>query len=317
MKNLFNQKGDRYSNYVIFQDEAGCGKTDFYYHGFLFVRNESNIGTEILNNLIEIKQEENRRMRDISFKEIDNKAADNPQGRKTNIVLKWMDISRQAFFNNHIKFYCFGVNKSNLSNFWSDYDKGVYLKSFEIGLKSAIGWFGAEKNIGPINITHFIYEKGPHNIDREDKVKWMNYEFAQDEFQNNKLPNQNKVLGLFSDEKHSNKRISNFLQLTDILLGICKYSFIKNPGEGREQCIDRSFGGVVKDFTYNEKIYHTNHNYYKKLGIGFFPKNSGLTEDEFLQQDLEYFKKSRDSFYNFRKTGDVKLGEEKQIKLNI
>ncbi|MDP3013312.1 MAG: hypothetical protein Q8M92_03655, partial [Candidatus Subteraquimicrobiales bacterium] len=165
MKGLFGLEIDQTSKYVLFHDESDCRKSNFLYHGFLFVRNQN--GREILDKIKEIKNKQNKEKREIHFNEL-NQHSKSSNGAKAKIALEWINFSKEWLEKDKIKFYCFGVNKNNLNNFWAnsdDYDKNIYLRFFEIGMKAAIRWFGLDK------ITHIFLDKGKHDKDRQKRIR--------------------------------------------------------------------------------------------------------------------------------------------------
>ena len=307
MKDLFGLEIDHASKCVLFHDESDCKKSNFLYHGFLFVRNKS--GREVLDKVKEIKKVHNKEKREIHFHEL-NQHSQSPNGVKTKVALEWINFSREWLEKGGIKFYCFGVNKDNLKNFWTNpnnYEKNVYLRFFEIGLKSAIRWFGLDK------ITHAFLDNGRHDEDRQKRIHWLNFDFL-----NSKLSheiNTENVKLLSSDENESESEFSNFLQLSDVLLGVVRSSFVElgNNQKGQKECVE-NFIDIIERFNDEEKAYNNRSRYYKKFCIGFFPTSNNLTKDEFLSNKLEYLLK-RGDFYCDRKTYKQQLVDSKNLRL--
>jgi len=311
MIDLFENAQNDYKNFTVFQDEAGCEKeSEFFYHGFLFVDNE--FGKQILNKLIEVKINYNERYKDISFKEI--KYIDN----RAKIVLEWLYLVRDWLISGKIRFYALGINKNNLGNFWNNdwnFKKNIYLKFFEIGLKSSIGWFKNDKSLKkPLKISHLLYEFGNYNDERRDKIIWLEFTSLWG------ILDTQKAIPLFSNEKREIKKnkdfseYSNLIQLTDVLLGVCKYSFVRiNPKHnGRQKCID-SFIDVIEKFNNEKSAYNWRQNeFYKKYCFNFFPRNK-INMNNFLSKDFVYLIKN--TFYCDRKTFRYQQGEKMQKKL--
>lgn len=171
IQNLFKEEVDQTSKYTLFHDESDCEKSCFLYHGFLFVQNKTE--REVLDKLKDIKKSHNREEREIHFHEL-NQHSKSPHGAKTKVALDWLKSSKKFLEEGKIKFYSFGVNKNNLNNFWTnpdDYEKNVYLRFFEIGLKSAIRWFDSDK------ITHTFLDNGRHDAERQKRICWLNFDF--------------------------------------------------------------------------------------------------------------------------------------------
>lgn len=298
------EKDSNNDMYTIFQDEAECKKTNFFYHGFLFVKNGAD--RKILEELKRIKIDNKREDRDISFKEISNEAAKTPEGKKTRIVCEWLSLARKYLKKGDLRFYLFGVDKDNLKNFWEKwgYEKSIYLRFLEIGLKSSIRWFTAKE---PMKVSHAYFEKGDYNDERKEKAKWLSYEFKKEKFPE-KFPDLKNIDVIPSDEVESGDDFSNFLQLTDVLLGVCKYSFrkISSSNPGREQCVD-NYSDIVEKFNKKKQSYYGP--FYKKFCMTFFPSPSNLTKEEFLEGGIEKQRKAG-SFYTNRKTYNERAAEE-------
>lgn len=291
MIDLFGEITTSFDEYTLFQDEADCKDSNFFYHGFLFVKNES--GAKILNEILEAKGP-NSKDSEITFKEI------RKDDYRVRIAVEWLKLADKWLRQGDIRFYVLGVNKNNLKNFWDNswrYDKNIYLRFFEIGLNGAIGWFKNDQTLKKqFKVTHIFYDYGNYNDERKDKIAWLS-----------KLSGHKHVEPVDSDPKRQQKanpklyETSNFIQLTDILLGVTKYSFIKTNPEhkGKQKCID-SFIEIIE--RYNAKsAYNLNSHYYKRYSINFFPTKSDITKDEFLSKDWDSIRK-RGGFYNARKT---------------
>jgi len=315
VKNLFGKEQPKFRKYTVFQDEAGCRKSNFFYHGFLFVRNKT--GRKILNEIIEIKEKNNRRWRDISFKDITGVTADTEEGKKTNIVRSWLNLARNEIQKGNLKFYLFGANKDNLKNFWEkwSYEKSIYLRYFELGLKSSVRWFGKDKReIKTLMVSHLYYDRGDYEDERKEKASWLSYEFSKINLPE-VLPNPRNISPLDSDEKCSNNELSNLIQLADVLLGVCKYSFIKIAKShiGKQQCVS-DFLDIVQRFNNKKNAYRISSKYFKNFCLNFFPTKSDLTKEEFLEKELTYFQ-SAGEFYCDRPTWQEQLAKEKYLKL--
>lgn len=309
IKDLFGYKTDIVSRFTLFQDESDCEKSNFLYHGFLFVRNRN--GRKILNELMNVKKKYNREKREIHFNEL-NQHSKSPYGVKTRIALGWLNLTRKNLENDTIKFYCFGINKNNVKNFWinpNSYEKNIYLRFFEIGLKSAIIWF----NLNKINFTYL--DSGRYDEGRKQRIRWLNLDFFKKRLSN--VINTRNLELLSSDEKESKSEFSNFLQLVDILTGVTRSSFVKlgENQKGQKECMD-DFIDVIERFNNSKTAYRKGSRYWKKFCIQFFPTLSNLTKDEFLSNSIEDLLK-RGNFYCDRLTYKQQLRENKKLKLNF
>ena len=105
---------------------------------------------------------------------------------------------------------------------------------------------------------------------------------------------------LDSDSRISGLPISNFIQLVDVLCGVCRTSFVKIPSNrsGQQECVD-NFIDVVEQFNCSKKAYKTNSPYYKKFAMQFFPTESDLTFQEFTSRG---FVPRKSNFYCDRPT---------------
>lgn len=305
MKDLFGLEINQASEYLLFHDESYCKKSSFLYHGFLFVQNETS--EEVLDNLKNIKKKHNKENREIHFNEL-NQHSKSPNGIKTKVALEWLNSSREYLEKNKIKFYCLGVDKNNLKNFWTnpnDYDKNVYLRFFEIGSKSSIRWFNVDK------ITHTFLDNGRHDKDRQERIHWLNLDFFKSHLSHEIDPNNIKPLS--SNENESKSEISIFLQLTDVLLGIVRSSFVELSGsqKGQKECVV-NFIDIVERFNNKKKAYNNRSKYYKKFCIQFFPTPNNLTKEAFLSNSIENILK-RGNFYCDRLTHKQQLVNKQNL----
>lgn len=307
MKDLFGNETEKSTGFTLFHDESDCKKSNFLYHGFLFIQNKT--GREVLDKIKEIKNNHGREKREIHFNEL-NQHSQSPNGAKTKVAKDWLNNSQDFLEKSKVLFYCFGADKNNLKNFWdnpNDYEKNVYLRFFEIGLKSAIRWFNLDK------ITHTFLDNGRHDEDRQKRISWLNFDFL-----NSKLSHEIKAENtrlLSSDENESGSEFSNFLQLADVLLGVTRASFIELSisQKGQKECVE-DFTDIIERFNNRERAYNNRGRYYKKFCMGFFPTCNNLTKEEFLNNSLENFLK-RGGFYCDRETFQQKIIKEKQRKL--
>lgn len=305
MRGLFGDIVEKNTNFTIFQDEAECKVSNFFYHGFLFVRNEYR--RSILNKIIQAKTDKSRDS-EITFKKVKKNDYLVP------IVKKWLSFADEWLKDGKIRFYVLGVNKNNLKNFWDNswsFEKNIYLRFFEIGLNSAIGWFSNDSRLGkPLRVTHVYYEYGNYNDERKNKIKWLKG-----------LPNNIKAEPVFSNPKKQKKEndilyeMSHLIQFTDVLLGVTKYSFIElnNNHSGRKECVDQ-FIEVIERFNNKKLAYRKGSRYYKRYALQFFPTVTDLTKEEFLSKDINYIQKCG-KFYCNRLTQRQKITQQKQLKL--
>lgn len=307
MNDLFGLEIYQTSKCVLFHDESDCRKSNFLYHGFLFVGNKN--GREVLDKVKEIKKNHNKEKREIHFSEL-NQHSKSPNGTKTKIALEWINFTKEWLEKDKIRFYCFGGGKNNLKNFWTnpnDYEKNVYLKFFEIGLKSAIRWFNLDK------ITHTFLDNGRHDKDRQKRIHWLNFGFLDSKLSHEIKAENTKALS--SDEDESESEFSNFLQLADVLLGVTRASFVESSTnqKGQKECV-KSFIDIIERFNNKKSAYNKQSRYYKKFCLGFFPTPNNLTKDEFLSNEIENLLK-RGNFYCDRKTYRQQLADSKNLKL--
>lgn len=307
MKDLFGNEVDGNIEFTLFHDESDCRKSNFLYHGFLFIKNQNGRG--VLDKIKEIKKDHNKEKREIHFSEL-NQHSKSPNGAKTKIALEWLDNVKEWLEKDNIKFYCFVVNKNNLKNFWTnpnDYEKNIYLRFFEIGMKAAIRWFNLNR------ITYTFLDNGKHDKDRQKRIHWLNFDFFNSKLSHEIDPNNIKPLS--SDDNKSKSEFSNFIQLSDVLLGTIRLSFCKlgDNQKGQKECVE-SFIDVVERFNDRNKAYNNRSRYWKKFCFQFFPTQNSLTKEEFLSDDVEKIIK-RGNFYCDRETFQQKIIEEKQGKL--
>jgi len=314
MQDLFGEQQEDYKNFTVFQDESGCKKSNYFYHGFLFIDNEH--GRDILDELIDIKKKKNKRWTEIHFHDIQNSL-----GYKTEIALEWLNLVKIWLVERKIKFYFFGINKHNMGNFWKNdwhFDKNIYLKSFGIGFDSAMEWFKKDERLSkPLNISHLLYEYGPYGDERKAKINWLNIDFSKDAL------NCRLVNPIFSDEKRqlrikkSFAEFSNLIQLTDLLVGVCRCSFIKiNPDyKGRQACV-KNFIDVIERFNNKNIAYNNSSKFYKSFCLGFFPGHK-INQADFFGKTKTYLIKAKDNFYCDRETYQQFVLKKSQIRLNL
>ncbi len=302
MEDLFGNISSEYDNFTLFQDEAGCKDSNFFYHGYLLVDNK--FGRKILDDISEVKGK-NSKDSEITFKEI------RKNDYRVKIATRWLELADEWLKNGKIRFYVLGVNKNNLKNFWDNswrFEKNVYLRFFEIGLNSLLEWFKNDQSLDrQIQVTHIFYEHGNYNDERKNKMRWLE-----------NLPSYKNSEPVHSNpKKQQNEKLyemSNLIQFTDILLGVTKYSFIEINEKyvGRQECIDK-FIDIIERFN-NKKAYNTNSHYYKRYALQFFPTKSDITKKEFLSNDIESIRK-RGGFYFNRPTYRQQLGQKQNLKL--
>lgn len=308
MEDLFGSEIDQTSKYVLFHDESDCKKTNFLYHGFLFIRNKN--GREILEKIKEIKNSHIKEKKEIHFERL-NQHSGSPYGAKTKVALEWLDNTKGWLGKGSVLFYCFGVDKNNLKNFWTkpnSYEKNVYLRFFEMGMKAAIRWFNLD------NITHTFLDSGKYDKDRQKRVCWLNSNFFNSRLSHEVSPKNTRPLD--SDENKSNSEFSNFIQLCDVLLGVVRSSFceLSDNQKGQKECVD-NFIDVIERFNNKRKAYNNHSRYWKKFCIQFFPSSNNLTKKEFLSGDIDTIIKKGKLFYCDRKTYRGKIAEKSQTKL--
>lgn len=291
---LFDTNLKSNSEFVLFHDESSCDISKFLYHGYLFVNKFSL--KEILSELIEIKKLDERDKREIHFHEL-NQHSNSLNGKKTKVALDWIRNSRMYLEKGKIKFYCFGVDKNNVKNFWTNentFEKNIYLRFFSIGLKSSIRWFRINK------ISHTYLDNGRFDEERKKGIYWLNKNFFKSNF-SNEIEIKN-IAVISSNEEESGSEYSNLIQLTDILLGVVRSSFIELgvSQKGQSQLVFE-YSDIIERFNKQESAYNVNGEYYKKYCYQFFPSNSSLTKNEFLNLSIENVLK-RGGFYHERDT---------------
>jgi hypothetical protein len=305
MNDLFGNTIKINTNFTIFQDEAGCKDSNFFYHGFLLVDNY--YGCDILDKIIEAKTDKSKDS-DITFKEV------RKNDYRVPIVKKWLSLADEWLRSGKIRFYVLGIDKKNLKNFWDNswsFEKNLYLRFFEIGINSAVGWFRNDSKLNSLlKITHVYYEYGNYNDERKNKIRWLKslsgYSRAEPVYSN---PRRQK------DVNKKLYKMSQLIQFTDILLGVTKYSFIElnKNYTGRKQCVDQ-FIEVIERFNNQKSAYRANSSYYKRYALQFFPTATDLTKEEFLSNNIENIQK-RGRFYCDRLTYRQKTIQQSQFKL--
>jgi hypothetical protein len=303
MEDLFGDITSDYDNFTLFQDEAGC-ESNFFYHGYLLVDNR--FGRRILDDILSAKGEKSK-YSDITFKEIKK------DDYRVRIVTKWLELVDEWLKSGKIRFFVLGVDKNNLKNLWDNswsFEKNIYLRFFEIGLNSLIGWFKNDPGLcKPIQISHIFYEHGNYDDERKNKIEWLeslqSCEIYEPVYSNPKIQ-------LLKDKRLC--EMSNLIQLTDVLLGITTHSFVKinDRHVGKQKCVE-AFIDVVERFN-NKRAYNTKSRYYKRYALQFFPSQSSITKSEFLSCDVESVKK-RGGFYFERPTYRQKIKLERNLKL--
>jgi len=304
MKDLFGNVSSEYDNFTLFQDEAGCENSNFFYHGYLLVNNK--FGRKILDDISEVRGK-NSKDSEITFKEIKK------NDYRVRIAIGWLKLADEWLRNGKIRFYVLGVNKNNLENFWDNswrFEKNIYLRFFEIGLNSLLGWFKNDPRLyRQLQVTHIFYEYGNYNDERKNKIRWLEslsgYKNSEPLYSN---PKKQRV------ENEKLYEMSNLIQFTDVLLGVTKYSFIKinERHVGKQKCIDK-FVDIVERFN-NKKAYNIKSHYYKRYALQFFPTKSSITKEEFLSDDIENVRK-RGGFYFDRPTYRQQLVRKQNLKL--
>ncbi|MFW6027060.1 MAG: hypothetical protein ACOCRX_12055 [Candidatus Woesearchaeota archaeon] len=317
MKDLFGNKNDLKNNYICFHDESKCEKSNYLYHGFLFVRSSST--EQILKTLIDIKETYYKREKEIHFTKFRNRSTAK-YGQKTKVGKEWLKKAKEWLVDAKIRFYLFGINTNNIKDFWENknsYEHNIYVRFFEIGLKSAIGWFSKfdNKYNKKFYIEHLYFDPNSEfNQERKEKVRWLSYELKNEKSFSNL--NKYNVQKLDSDEKVSENKLSNLIQLTDVMLGVNRVAFVKisRSAAGQKECLEE-FIDIIGHFTDSKKAYNPKADYYKKYAIQFFPtKDLGLTKEELKNKGINYHMK-RGKFYIDRDTYKQKLKTEKQTSL--
>lgn len=283
------------TSFALFHDESECDISNFLYHGFLFVR--TNCLIELIQKLRDIKIKYHRELSEIHFNKITSRD-------KKNIVIEWLSIVKSYMCNDIMKFYCLGVNRSNIKDFWNNgksYDDNIYSKFFEIGLKGSIRFYKIKK------VSHIYCDNGVFNIQREAKVRKIYYDFLLN-YKMNEIDITNIEM-LDSDEKISKNQLSILIQLTDVLLGVCRSSFIEiNPkNKDKIDCVNQ-FIEVIERFNCS-LAYNKNGRYFSKFSIQFFPTSNNINKDQFLERGADYFLNGG-HFYNNRKTYRQEISEK-------
>ncbi len=283
---IFGGASPATTEYVLFHDESECSKSGYLYHGYLLIKKAEE--ERILNEMLEIKKEHYGLDKEIHFNKIRGRS-DLPNGEKAMVARLWLKKIRSWMLNNQLKFYCMGVNRNNLKNFWNNrmsYDFNVYSRFFEIGLKSAVRWF-AEGEIELIarelRVTHSYLDPKDEcsDISREDKIKKLSLVLREGKKAG--IIDRENIKLLDSDSRKSGLSISNFIQLVDVVCGVCRASFVEisKSKQGQQECVDE-FIDIVERFNCKEKAYRKGALYYKKFAMQFFPVKSDLTYKEFI-----------------------------------
>lgn len=139
-------------------------------------------------------------------------------------------------------------------------------------------------------------------------------------FFNSKLTHEidtKRIESLDSDENKSKSEFSNFLQLSDILLGVVRLSFVElgNNQKGQKECIE-NYADIIERFNNKKKAYNNCSKYWKKFCIQFFPTQSNLTRGEFLSDNIEKVIK-RGSFYCDRLTHKECMAKSQNLGFNF
>lgn len=292
--------------HTVIHDESYCNRSNYLYHGYLFVDN--TFGREIVDKLIDIKVKYNGRLEEIHFKQIHGSSK---YSKRTRIAVEWLKEIDIYIRNNKLKYYFFGINKNNVSNFWDNhnsFETNIYLKFFEIGLKSSIRWFEIPK------ISHIILDNSPHINDVKNKIQALSNEFFRNKFYNE--VNSNNIIALDSKEDISGERLSNLIQLVDLLTGVCRIAFVSNKNKGQSECLNVIID-IIERFNSPFTAYRKGR-YYKKFNLQFYPNSNKLTKEEFLNDSIDKHLKAP-SFYCDRATQRqfVKLKEKKESEIDL
>lgn len=305
--NVFGEVNPSITEYVVFHDESECHRSKYYYHGFLLVKQSELKST--LDELLKIKIDNYELEKEIHFSDIRGDA-NSENGEKAKVATLWLQKCKEWLFDNKIKFYLLGVNKNNLKNFWKNkmsYDLNTYVRFFEIGLYGAVRWFAeGEKHriMKELCITQLYFDPKDRVSDQKRMAKTLKLSRILREANKIGIIKGDRALPLDSDSKISGLNISNFIQLADVLIGVCRVSFVKISKRGQQECLNE-FIKVIEGFNCSAKAYRRNAPYYKKFALSFFPKRNNLTRKEFLRKGTE-----RNNFYCDRPT----YREEKDLK---
>lgn len=291
---IFNRKQSY--KWVIFHDESICEQDNFLYHGFLFVRSDWG-KKEVKGSLLQPFC--NKRIacnKIIHFNELRGLGLE-----KSMVAIEWLKKSLCWLSDEKVKFYCFGVNLNNVnySIFGNNSHEKIYKRFYEIGLRAALGWFG----ITGEDVSHVYYDQGKQDIDRYNKsLRVCGYDTV--------------VSPLYNGCDKSYSCLSKFLQLTDIILGTLRKSFVSIgvSKTAQKKCVDLMYE-IVDHFSKESESYNINHQFYKKFCFSFFPRSRSLTAEEFFNRDINYYIKTAKAFYCERDTYIRKKAKEKQMKL--
>jgi hypothetical protein len=122
---------------------------------------------------------------------------------------------------------------------------------------------------------------------------------------------------LSSNEEGSQSSLSNYLQLTDVLTGTCRSSFVELSASqrGQKECVSNIID-VIERFNNENSAYNPNSRYYKKYVLSFFPTMNDLTREDLLSMGLENMMK-RGQYYVNRKTFRQARAEIDQLNLGF
>jgi len=291
--------------WVVFHDESICGKENFLYHGYLFVRKSE--GRRILDEVLQPAED----LKDNVSKRIHFTALRGLRGTRARTALHWINRARDSWLiGGSLRFYCLGINLDNV-NYKLYRDSGlfssglpskkdrVYRRFYEIGLRASLAWF----QINPERVTHLYYDQGKQDIDRFNKSLTV-------------CGSGTVIRPLYNDCDLSGTDLSKFLQVTDVLLGTIRKTFcpISAGVTTQRKCVEGLYDVVTRQLNESTK-YRKEDRYWRKFCISFFPASSGITAEEFFVRDLEYYRKSKDAFYSKRKTHLERISEEAQYPL--
>lgn len=299
---IFGGPSSNVAKYALFHDESFCEIDKFLYHGYLLVKISE--GRRILKDLLGIKERYYDSNKEIHYNEIRNRS-NRKHGEKAKVAVNWLERAKKWLSLGQIKFYLLGINKNNLKNFWDNeksYEFNVYTRFFEIGLKSTVRWFaeGDIKRGKELWVTHLYFDPRDRysNLGRKEKTIMVS-SLLKTERKAGAIKTDEISL-LDSDSRISGSSISNYIQLVDVLCGVCRTSFVRiaKSSAGQQECVDE-FIDVVEQFNCSEKAYITNATYYKKFAMQFFPTESDLTFQEFTSRG---FVPRKSNFYCDRPT---------------
>src|SRR3989344_3265157 len=143
---------DHKAEWVIFHDESFCRDEQFLYHGFTFISRRE--GRSILDRLFQPYTEVQRCEKEIHFSDLRGAGTE-----RSMIARHWVNLCKEEWLcSDSMKLYILGVNLANINhNLYSQYsDDKVYVRFYEIGLKSSLAWFGLKSE----QISHLFYDEG-------------------------------------------------------------------------------------------------------------------------------------------------------------